>query len=62
MYPDTASAVTDSRAARSRAIEGSDGRIMFKVSADSAVSSVSVIRRGGVRGKCIIVADSAVAP
>jgi hypothetical protein len=42
-------------------MEGSDGRTMFSVSADSAVSSVSVIRRGGERVKGGIVMESAAA-
>ena len=42
-------------------MDGSDGRIMFSVSADSAVSSVSVIRRGGERVKRGIVMETAAA-
>lgn len=42
-------------------MEGSDGRTMFSVSADTAVSSVSVIRRGGERVKRGFVMESAAA-
>ena len=45
--PEIARPTTDSRAARSRDIAGSDGMMAFSVSAESADSSVRVSSRGG---------------